>query len=58
MKRLNYGVYKNGDYFRKLARESGMDVTSFNIYVKEHPEVDRDIENSAAEICKNTRIIL
>ena len=43
MKRLNYGVYKNGDYFRKLARESGMDVTSFNIYVKEHPEVDRDI---------------
>ena len=52
MKRLNYGVYKNGDYFRKLARESGMDVTSFNIYVKEHPEVDRDIENSAAEYAK------
>lgn len=52
MKRLNYGVYKNGDYCRKLARESGMDITSFNIYVKEHPEVDRDIENSAAEYAK------
>lgn len=41
MERLKFGVYKNGDYFRKLARESGMDVTSFNIYVKEHPEIDR-----------------
>ena len=52
MERLKFGVYKNGDYFRKLARESGMDVTSFNIYVKEHPEIDRKIENSAAEYAK------
>ena len=26
-----------------------MDVTSFNEYVKEHPEIDRQIENSAKE---------
>ena len=25
MERLNYTVYRNGDYFRKLAKESGMD---------------------------------
>ena len=30
----------------------GMDVTSFNVYVKEHPEIDRQIENSAAEYAK------
>lgn len=52
MKRLNFGVYKNGDYFRKLASDKGMSVTEFNIYVKEHPEIDRQIENSAAEYAK------
>ena len=50
---LNYGIYRNGEYFRKLAKEMGMDVTSFNIYVKEHPEIDRQIENSAKEYAKD-----
>lgn len=50
--RLNFGIYKNGDYFRKLARDMGMDVTNFNRYVKEHPEIDREIENSASEYAK------
>ena len=53
MKRLNYTVYRNGDYFRKLAKESGMDVTKFNEYVKDHPEIDRKIENSASEYAKD-----
>ena len=52
MERLNYTVYRNGDYFRKLAKESGMDVTTFNEYVKDHPEIDRRIENSASEYAK------
>ena len=52
MKRLNYSVYRNGDYFRKLAKESGMDVTTFNEYVEDHPEIDRQIENSASEYAK------
>lgn len=52
MDRLNFGVYRNGDYFRKLAKEMEMDVTTFNIYVKEHPEIDRQIENSASEYAK------
>jgi cytidylate kinase len=44
MERLNFGIYRNGDYFRKLAKEKGMDITSFNIYVKDHPEIDRQVE--------------
>ncbi len=52
MQRLNYGIYRNGDYFRKLAKNMKMDVTTFNVYVKEHPEIDRQIENSAAEYAK------
>ncbi len=52
MEELKFGIYKNGDYFRKLAKEMGMDVTTFNIYVKEHPEIDKKIEYSATEYAK------
>lgn len=50
---LKYTVYRNGEYFRKLAKERNMSVTEFNIYVEDHPEIDRQIENSAAEYAKN-----
>ncbi len=50
--KLNYGIYRNGEYFRKLAKDMGMDVTSFNRYVSEHTEIDRKIEQSAAEYAK------
>lgn len=46
---LGYEIYRNGEYFRKLAVEKGMSVTEFNVYVKEHPEIDRQIEQSAKE---------
>ncbi len=46
---LGYEIYRNGEYFRKLAVESGMSVTEFNEYVKGHPEIDRQIEQSAKE---------
>ncbi|MBR3162832.1 MAG: (d)CMP kinase [Clostridia bacterium] len=46
---LNYGIYKNGEYFRSLARKHGMDVTSFNKYVESHPEIDIAIEKSAGD---------
>ena len=52
MNDLNYGVYRNGDYFRKLAKEKGMSVTEFNKYVKQHSEIDIQIENSAKEYAK------
>lgn len=52
MENLNFGIYKNGDYFRKLAKDMNMSVTEFNIYVENHPEIDRQIENSAAEYAK------
>lgn len=49
---LNYGIYRNGEYFRKLAKEMNMDVTTFNEYVKTHPEIDIQIEKSASEYAK------
>lgn len=56
---LNYGVYKNGEYFRSLAKEHGMDVTSFNKYVESHPEIDIAIEKSAGEYAeKNDNFII
>ena len=50
--KLNYGIYRNGEYFRKLAKEHNMDVTEFNKYVKDHPEIDIQIERSASEYAK------
>lgn len=49
---LGYEIYRNGTYFRKLAVEHGMSVTEFNEYVIKHPEIDRQIEQSASEYAK------
>ena len=49
MDKLKYGIYRNGEYFRKLAKEHNMSVTEFNEYVENHPEIDRKIESSAGE---------
>lgn len=49
---LNYTIYRNGEYVRKLAKEKGLDITSFNEYLNEHPEIDRQIEQSAADYAK------
>ena len=46
---LGYDIYRNGTYFRKLAEEHKMSVTEFNEYVISHPEIDRQIEQSARE---------
>ena len=53
IEKLGYGIYRNGEYFRTLAKEHNMDVTTFNKYVEKHPEIDRQIEKSAAEYAKN-----
>lgn len=50
--RLQYTVYRNGEYARKLAKEMGLNITSFNSYLVDHPEIDIQIEKSAAEYAK------
>ena len=52
---LGYTLYRNGNYFRELAKEHNMDVTEFNKYVENHPEekIDEKIEFSASEYAKN-----
>ena len=47
MDRLGHDIYRNGEYFRKLAKEYDMDLSEFTKYVEEHPEIDIEIENSA-----------
>lgn len=53
IKDLNYGIYRNGEYARKLAKDMGLDITSFNAFLAEHPEIDLQIEKSASEYAKN-----
>lgn len=52
IKDLDYGIYRNGEYARKLARDMGLDITSFNEYLADHPEIDLQIEKSASEYAK------
>lgn len=52
MEDLGYGIYRNGEYARKLAKEMGLDITSFNKYLVKHPEIDLQIEKSASEYAK------
>lgn len=49
MDKLSFGIYRNGEYFRKLAKEMGMSLEDFGKYVEKHPEIDEKIENSAKE---------
>ena len=49
---IGYEIYRNGEYARMLARNLGMSITEFNIYVEKHPEIDNQIEESAAEYAK------
>ncbi len=44
---LSYEIYRNGQYVRKLALEKGMSIVDFQVYLNEHPELDREIEKSA-----------
>ncbi|MDO4369245.1 MAG: cytidylate kinase family protein [bacterium] len=47
MDELSYGIYRNGEYFRKLAKEYNMNLAQFSQYVSNHPEIDIKIEESA-----------
>jgi cytidylate kinase len=47
--KLNYDIYRNGEYFRELARQHNMSIKDFNIYVESHKEIDLQIEKSASE---------
>ena len=51
--KLNYSIYKNGDYFRSLAKEMNMSLEEFSSYVNDHPEIDKAIEESSKEYAKN-----
>ncbi len=51
-KSLQYEIYRNGEYVRKLAKDMNMDITSFNEYLNDHPEIDQNIEKSAAIYAK------
>ena len=57
--KLNYTIYRNGEYFRSLAKEMNMSVKDFNIYVEAHPDIDLKIEQSAKEYAeKNDNLLI
>lgn len=55
---LSFNLYRNGAYFRNLAVKNNMSVTEFGEYVEKHPEIDMQIEKSAAEYALNNKNIV
>lgn len=53
MEEMKFGIYRNGEYARKLAKDMGLNITSFNEYLAKHPEIDLQIEKSASEYAQN-----
>lgn len=51
--KLGYEIYRNGQYVRKLASDKGMTISEFQVYLDEHPELDREIEKSATIYADN-----
>ena len=47
---MDYRLYKASESFRALARDNNMDLVTFNDYVKENPDIDRNIEAKTKEI--------
>lgn len=45
--KLGYEIYRNGQYVRKLASEKGMTISEFQVFLNEHPDLDKQIEQSA-----------
>ena len=50
MEKLNYGVYRNGEYFRKLAKEHNMTVLEFNEFAEGNDEIDIALDKRQADI--------
>lgn len=48
-RKFGYEIYRNGQYARKLAKDMGMSITEFQVYLNEHPDLDRQIEKSASD---------
>lgn len=53
IEKLGYDIYRNGEYFRSLAKKHNMDLQEFGEFVEKHPEIDREIENSAKKHAEN-----
>lgn len=57
--KLGYEIYRNGEYFRSLARQYNMSIVDFNIYVGNHHEIDLQIEESAKKYAEeNDNLII
>lgn len=52
-KKLNYDVYSNGDYGRKLAKKMNINITELSEYLAKNPKMDLEIEESAKKYADN-----
>ncbi len=56
--RLGFKYLNAGDFFRELAKEHGMDIISFQEYVRRHPEIDKEIDRMSVEAMKRGKCVV
>ena len=56
--RTGWEVISAGGILRKMAIENNMTVLEFNEYLKQHPEIDRDVDRYLATLAKSDKSLL
>ena len=56
--RTGWEVISAGGILRKMAVESNMTVLEFNEYLKQHPEIDRDVDQYLETLAKSEKSLL
>ncbi len=56
--RLGILYYSTGQAFRDLAKENDMSLEEYTIFVENHPDIDKDLDNKVVNMAKKGNIII
>ena len=56
--RLGILYYSTGQAFRDLAKENDMSLEEYTIFVENHPDIDKNLDNKVVNMAKKGNIII
>ena len=56
--RLKIEYYSTGQAFRELANEKNMSVEEFTVYVEDHPEIDKKLDEKILKIAEKGNVVI
>jgi|GEM_PF-146102 len=58
VKKFRLKYMSAGAIFRQMAKEKGMSLDDFSLYVERHPSIDRQIDHRTAEFAKKDNVLI